>query len=212
MKTSLVITSYHANQEMIEYTTDCLASLKYGRPDEVILVDDCSPIQVNFQDVDKHIIREENGYFPKCANTGFEAAEGEIIILSNNDIVFTPDWLQGILKPLNEGYDISSIRMSDSDGYVTDDKITEGDRFGSLWAMKRGVYDTIGGFDESFGKGTFEDLDYHKRAEAAGFKIAKNHAVMVEHVGRATMDELFPERDDFMEGQAKFVKKYGRLE
>lgn len=218
-KTSLIITSYHADEEMLNLTKACIESLKYGCPEEVILVDDCSPLEIGgelyakFLQPNWHYIRrEENGFFPKCANTGFAAAKGDVLILSNNDIIYTPGWLEAILKPIKEGYDISSIRMSDSDGYLTDDYISEGDRFGSLWAMTRKVYETIGGFDENFGKGTFEDLDFHKRAEAAGFKIGKNHAALVEHRGRATMDKLFPDRQDFYEGQEHYKDKYGKVE
>lgn len=208
---SLIITSYHPDEETLGFTRACIESLKYGRPDEVILVDDHSPIQAEFPAVDLYIKRETNGYFPKCANTGFAAAKGDILILSNNDIVYTPGWLEGILKPLKQGYDISSVVCSDQ-SWETRDEITEDDRFGSLWAMKREVYDTIGGFDESFNKGTFEDLDFHKRATAAGFKIAKNHGCLVEHTGRATMDKVFPDRQDFTEGQQHFISKYGELE
>lgn len=209
--TSLIITTYHADEQMVELTRGCLESLEHGRPDEVIIVDDCSPIKVRFPEADNQIFRSENGGFPKCANTGFKAATGDILILSNNDVIYNPGWLQGILKPLNEGYDISSVRMSDSDGYLTDDKITEGDRFGSLWAMTREVYETIGGFDETFDKGTFEDLDFQKRAEEAGFTVGKNHGVLVEHVGRATMDKLYPNQEDFEEGKEHFKKKHGYL-
>jgi len=209
---SLVITSYHADSEMVDMTRACLESLKHGRPDEVILVDDNSPIIVRFTEPDIHIFRNENGGFPKCSNTGWQASKGDILILSNNDVIYNPGWLEAILKPLEEGFDISSVRMSDSDGYTTEDKITEGDRFGSLWAMKREVYETLGGFDESFDKGTFEDLDFHKRAEAAGFKIGKNHAGLVEHRGRATMDKLYPNREDFEEGKEHYKKKWGKIE
>lgn len=205
---SLIITSYHADQAMVELTRKCLASLKHGRPDEVILVDDCSPIQVEFEGV-KTVKRTENGGFPKCSNTGFKAAKGDVLILSNNDVEYAPGWLEAILKPLEQGFDISSLRMSDSDGFETKDMITEGDRFGSLWAMKRKVYETIGGFDETFDKGTFEDLDFQMRAEAAGFKVGKNHAVVVKHKGRATMDKLYPDGQDFKEGQEHFSNKWG---
>lgn len=212
--TSLIITSYHSDGEMWQFTKKCVGSLNHGRPDEVIVVDDASPI--TFREplfgIERYIRREENGGFPRCANTGFKAATGDIIILSNNDLEYSEGWLEAILKPLEEGFDISSVRMSDSDGLETEDKITEGDRFGSLWAMKREVYETIGGFDESFDKGTFEDLDFHKRAEAAGFRIGKNHAVVVKHQGRATMDKLYPDRRDFKEGQIHFEQKYGYLE
>lgn len=206
---SLIITSYHADEEMINLTHRCLASLvPYTQPDEIILVDDCSPIKRNYNGLTQ-IFRAENGGFPKCANTGFKAATGDILILSNNDITFTEGWLEAILEPLKQGFDISSVRMSDSDGLETEDKITEGDRFGSLWAQKRRVYETIGGFDETFDKGTFEDLDFHKRAEEAGFRIGKNHSVVVNHVGRATMDKLYPDRRDFYEGKIHFEQKHG---
>jgi GT2 family glycosyltransferase len=196
---------------MAELTEKCLASLDKSPFKEVIVVDDCSPYSLVLSGVN-HIKRDTNGGFPKCANTGFAATSGDIIILSNNDIEFTPGWLEAILAPLDQGYDISSVRMSDSDGMTTEDKITEGDRFGSLWAMKRRVYETIGGFDENFDKGTFEDLDFHKRAEAAGFRIAKNHSVVVKHVGRATMDKLYPDRRDFYEGRIHYEQKYGVVE
>lgn len=208
-KTSLIITTYHKDKAMIELTETCLESLKYGRPDEVIVVDDGSPIIKRFSGV-KQIFRQDNGGFPKCANTGWKAATGDILILSNNDIIYTPGWLEAIIKPLNEGYDISSVVMSDRT-WETRDEITEGDFFGSLWAMKREVYDKIGGFDERFTKGCFEDKDYHIRARKAGFKIGKNHAVVVEHYGRATMRTIYPNEEDFNESARIFEDKWGFL-
>lgn len=210
MKTSLIITCYHIDEATQNLTRNCLESLKYGRPDEVLVVDDCSPLGIRLEDVVYHR-RDVNGGFPECANSGFSLATGDILILSNNDVVYTPGWLEGILKPLKEGYDISSILVSDSDGYITEDKIEEDGSFGSLWAMKRIVYDTIGGFDERFKGGTFEDKDYFLRAKEAGFKIGKYHGAMVEHVGRATMDKVYPDREDFISNRERFKEKYGRI-
>ena len=197
---SLIITTYHKDREMAKLTERCIASLNTRGIDEIIVVDDASPFELVIPGVNQ-IWREKNGGFPKCSNTGWKAATGDILILSNNDIEYT-----------EQGFDISSVRMSDSDGNETEDKITEGDRFGSLWAQKREVYEALGGFDESFDKGTFEDLDYHKRAEAAGFRIGKNHSVVVKHVGRATMDKLYPDRRDFYEGRIHYEQKYGMVE
>lgn len=210
MRVSLIITSYHADEEMVKLTEACLASLKNGRPDEVIVVDDSSPILVGLEGVDEYVRREENGGFPKCANSGWEAATGDILILSNNDIEYTPGWLEAILKPLEEGYDISSILVSD-ESTETKNEIEEDGYFGSLWAQKREVYEKLGGFDEDFDKGTFEDKDYFVRAKRAGFRIGKNHAVYVNHVGRATMDKLYPDRIDFKEGIVKFKRKHGTI-
>ena len=207
---SLIITSYHKNQEMADLTINCLASLAVDtRPDEVIVVDDCSPFMVGLEGVDVYVRREVNGGFPECSNTGFETANGDILILSNNDITYTPGWYAGILKPFSEGYDISHINVSDSNGRTTRDEITEDDYFGSLWAMTRKVYETIGGFDERFKNGTFEDKDFYVRAKRAGFRIGKNHAAYVEHIGRATMDTLYPNGEDFNDNMERFREKWG---
>jgi GT2 family glycosyltransferase len=87
--------------------------------------------------------------------------------------------------------------------------VTEGDKFGCLWAMKREVYDKLGGFDERFGKGTFEDTDYRKRIDEAGYKVGKYHGVMVFHQGRATFDLVDPENKIFFENKKKFEEKHG---
>lgn len=214
-RTALAITSYHLDEEMANLTRACLASLKYGQPDNVFVIDDMSPYMARLDEVIQ-VWRPTNGGFPKCANTGFETmadmSDAEVFILSNNDIEFQPGWLEGILKPLASGYDISSINISDSDGYVLEDVIEPDGKFGSLWAMKRKVYETIGGFDENFGAGTHEDLDFWKRAKEAGFRIGKYRGAMVEHIGRATMDKLYPEREDYWKGREKYIEKYGRID
>lgn len=160
-------------------------------------------------DLQTIIIANQAGY-AENVNAGLRASAGDPIIICNNDITFIqPDWLEHLLKPLKEGYDIASIRTTDSDGWETEDKITEGDKFGSIWIMKRKVYETIGALDETFGKGYFEDLDYHKRAEDAGFKIGKNHAGLVEHIGKATFKVVDPEDKSYSQAKQRFIEKHG---
>lgn len=205
---SLIVTAFHKDADMIALTQACLDSLKYGRPDEVIVVDDGSPVLAGLTGVDHYVRRDTNGGFPEAANTGFEEAMGDILILSNNDIQFTRGWLEAIIEPLNQGYDISHIVVSDSDALVLNE-ITEDEYFGSLWAMTRRVYEKLGGFDERFKNGTFEDKDYYVRAKRAGFRIGMNHAVVVNHIGRATMDKLYPNREDFIANRKRFEEKHG---
>lgn len=209
-KTSLIIPCYFADESFVKMTSDCLESLKYGRPSEVIMVNDGSPLSsIWVWGADSQINLRDNHGYATAVNTGLRAAHENVLIVSNNDIIFTPGWLEALLKPLHEGYDISSIVTSDS-GYTTEDKITEGDKFGSLWAMKRKVYDTLGGLDESFGN-YFEDLDYRRRAIIAGFKIGKNHAGLVEHEGKATFKVVDPEDKLYYAAQAKYLDKWRHL-
>ena len=217
-KISIVIPCYWASNELIKITRNCLESMELELPDEVIVVDDGSPLSMSELLAEMGTILpqtivvplEKNQGFPAAVNTGLEVASGDILIISNNDITFTPGWLTGLLKPLQEGYSISSVVTSDQ-GWETRDEITENDRFGSLWAMKREVYDTLGGLDEQFGTGTFEDADYYLRAKEAGFKIGKNWNTLVEHIGRATFDKVDPNHAIFEENKHKFIAKHGRL-
>ena len=52
--------------------------------------------------------------------------------------------------------------------------------------MKRAVYDAIGGLDERFGIGFFDDDDLAERARRAGFELAVAHDLFVHHFGSRT--------------------------
>ena len=208
-KISIIIPCYFANEDFILMTETCLDSLM-PIDAEIIVVDDGSPMKAVLDPTVKQIVRTTNGGYAKAVNTGLKAATGDVLIISNNDIDFIdPFWVIHITNPLLEGYDIVSIRTTDSDGWEVDDKITNNDKFGSLWAMKREVYDVLGGLDETYGKGYFEDLDYHRRAEDAAFKIGKNHAGLVHHYGKTTFKELDPDDRAFAEARRKFIDRWG---
>jgi glycosyltransferase involved in cell wall biosynthesis len=217
LRTSLIIPIYILDQSYVEMTQRCLSSLEYGRPDEIIVVDDGSPYEFDYKgwmlfQSFRCVIMEENKGYAGAVNAGLHRATGDILIVSNNDIEFVPGWLEAITKPLINGYDIASIRTSDSDGYETENKITEGDKFGSIWAMKRRSYEILGPLPEEFEKGYFEDLSYRRSAIEAGLRIAKNHSAVVEHQGRATFSEVDPGNRLFQENRKRYMDKWGFIE
>lgn len=188
---SIIVPCLWSNTELFEMTTASLLNL-LDEPLQIIVIADRQPYSVN-------------------ANVGLRAATGDIIIVTNNDIGYIQfDWLKHLLLPLETGYDISSIRTSDSDGWGVEPYIEDGAKFGSIFAMRRKVYETIGGFDEQF-KGYFADLDYQKRAEDAGFRVGKNHAGIVEHQGKATYSQTDPDDTEFESARDIFIAKYGKV-
>src|SRR5260370_23534335 len=64
---------------------------------------------------------------------------------------------------------------------------TVGKLSGFCLLMKRAVYDKIGGLDERFGLGFFDDDDLAERARRAGFELAVAHDLFVHHFGSRTI-------------------------
>lgn len=210
---SIIIPCYWANKELVEMTLECVKSVaRYTTlPHELIIVDDGSPVPKNKNKFVDFVIRDINGGYAAAVQTGVERARGDILVILNNDTEVGPGWLEGLVEPLDE-YDIMSIRTSDQTGFGTENTITEGDKFGSCWAIKRSVWDALGGLDESFGKGYFEDLDLWRRAQDAGYKIGKNHSVVIYHRGKQTFQTVDPNDSAYRHGMEQYKKKHGVVE
>jgi glycosyltransferase involved in cell wall biosynthesis len=76
--------------------------------------------------------------------------------------------------------------------------------------MKRTVYDKIGGLDERFGIGFFDDDDLAERARRAGFELAVAHDLFIHHFGSRTFAGNGIDADKLLEENARrFAAKWG---
>ncbi len=76
--------------------------------------------------------------------------------------------------------------------------------------MKRAVYDAIGGLDERFGLGLFDDDDLAERARRAGFELAVAHDLFVHHFGSRTFVGNGIDANKLLdENAARFSAKWG---
>jgi O-antigen biosynthesis protein len=77
--------------------------------------------------------------------------------------------------------------------------------------MPRGVYELVGGLDENFGIGFFEDDDYCMRVKAAGLDVVCVDDVFVHHHLSASFDKLKQSaRQALMDkNKAYFESKWG---
>ena len=77
--------------------------------------------------------------------------------------------------------------------------------------MKRAVYEAIGGLDERFGLGLFDDDDLAVRARRAGFELAVAHDLFVHHFGSRTFVGNGIDAESLLEENARrFAAKWGR--
>jgi len=76
--------------------------------------------------------------------------------------------------------------------------------------MKRAVYDAIGGLDERFGLGLFDDDDLAERARRAGFELAVAHDLFIHHFGSRTFAGNGIDAEKLLDENARrFAAKWG---
>jgi GT2 family glycosyltransferase len=245
---SIIILTYNN----LLYTRKTLASIKkYTKlPYEVIIVDNASTDStVEYLKNNSNLIiifNEKNLGFPAGCNQGISIAKGKYILILNNDVIVTENWVAnmihyfknpqvGIVVPITnkisgdqKDYNCPQYKMTikqvekDGDdiiqGYAIDNFIKRKGLFvytnivtGFCMLITRKVIETIGGFDERFGIGNFEDCDYSIRAVLASYKIVIAKDIFIYHFGSQSFS-LMPNEtytNIIQENRIKFAEKYG---
>ncbi|MGQ9580162.1 MAG: glycosyltransferase [Armatimonadota bacterium] len=184
------------------------------------------------------VLSSENLGFAKGNNLGIAKSAGRYVVLINNDVVVTPGWLEkllacsardasiGIVGPVTNS--VSGPQYVDQPLYDLD-SLAGLDDFAEDWSdkhcrqtlgvvrvvgfcvlIRREVIDKIGGLDEQYGLGNFEDDDFCLRAAIAGFKSVIARDCYVHHYGSRTFaGENIDYRSLMVRNWELFKKKWG---
>jgi protein O-GlcNAc transferase len=162
------------------------------------------------------ICNDTNRGFAAGCNQGLAESHGRYLVLLNNDTVVTPGWLEGLIAwSLDDWPHVGLVGpmtnyctppQAVSIDYRTPEELVAfaahrrqafaGQAvavrrlMGFCLFLRREVWDTIGGLDESFGLGYFEDDDLCMRAREAGFRLTLALDVFIHHYGSATFRGL----------------------
>lgn len=213
MKFSLIIPTINH----VDLVQQCVESFTKHHPEknyEIIVVDDGSAKEVQdslkrIKGVDKVVCNESNRGFSYTINRGSEVCEGDIIILCNNDIIFTKPVLHlfsasfdvnpnigivgaKLLFPDNTIQHAGVIRTSPTTfghvykGMNPDSPLVNKSKYytavtGALYAISRPAFETIGKFNEDFFVAC-EDVEYCLRAWQKGFAVYYNHEIEAVHI------------------------------
>lgn len=144
---------------------------------------------------EKIIIVNEGTGMGKAINKGLELSTGDFIIVSNNDCYLTSGDIQDLCDP-------EAITLPDNMPG------NSGDVPRAFYCMPRTIYQQIGGYDEQFTIGYFEDDDLIERWRQAGipFKMTR---VQVAHNPGSTLDKMPNRNVIFEENRKRFIAKWG---
>jgi len=184
----------------------------------------------------KVITNKENVGFPKAVNQALTLCSGDYICIANNDILVTENWLRDMIAHLESdennglcGGISNSVtgpqkmqtnynNIADMNLFASSERIINlghKTEFGRLVffhvLIKKAVFDTIGGLDEIFSPGNFEDDDFCIRAKLAGFKAHILHYVFIHHHGSKsfTADGSDSYNKLLATNKQKFIQKWG---
>jgi GT2 family glycosyltransferase/2-polyprenyl-3-methyl-5-hydroxy-6-metoxy-1,4-benzoquinol methylase len=158
-------------------------------------------------------LNDRNVGFAHGCNQGIAGARGEVVILLNNDTIVTENWLEGLLEPMLSDPTVGAVgprsnQAGEGQGvtfvpygaelpalhgfarwfaYIHRGQTHASYRLdGCCLAIRRSVFDLIGGLDSRFGIGNYEDDDLSMRIATSGHKLIVNDAVYIHHFGGRT--------------------------
>jgi len=185
----------------------------------------------------KVIFNKRNLGFPVAVNQGIQIAHGQFILIANNDIVFTEGWLErimeiaesdteiGIVGPVSN--EVSGAQKDPNANYKSleemhkyalqvnekyKNEMLPFPRVAFLCTLiKKELIDKIGGLDERFTPGNYEDDDFCLRAQLAGFNTIIAKDVFIHHYGSKSFKANGEKKysDILKTNRQKFIDKWG---
>ncbi len=222
----------------LEYTRGCVESIikHTNYPYKILIVDNGSNKEtidylryLQRQNAAEVIFNKKNLGWVEAVNQGMFYDDSSYVCVMNNDTLVYPGWLSemvdisrkdktiGIVNPLwGLPKKFKGSRNDYYDRVVTKHK---GEFIAIDWArgfcflVKRGVINKIGGLDEVFSPGCYDDWDYSVRAWESGFRCVRAKGAFVYHYKNVTYSEEFGREgmnNAFKEKGAIFYERWGR--
>ncbi|MFH1790359.1 MAG: glycosyltransferase family 2 protein [Candidatus Omnitrophota bacterium] len=223
----------------LEITRDCVDSIIKNTlyPCRLVIIDNASekPTRDYLESLKKSggidarvITNKENAGFVGAVNQGMRFSDAPYVCVMNNDTVVTAGWLGEMIDIMGAHEAIGLINPSsntscqlpgklDVDSYALTLQNMKGG-FQELYTcrafamvVKRAVIEKIGYLDDDYGMGYYDDTDYSKRAQAAGYLTVRAKASYVWHRESQSFSKIKEKGRIFTENEKKFNARWGRL-
>ncbi len=183
------------------------------------------------------VVNEQNLGFARACNQGAARATGDVVVLLNNDTVLPAGWLDELLAPFDDpavgatgprSDNVSGPQQVEHVPYAPGDlaglfefaqewggrhhgRTTDIARLvGFCLAVRRSAFEQVGGFDERYAVGGYEDDDLCRRITALGLRLVVAEASFIHHHSHATFEansiDWFALQE---ENRTRFEEKWG---
>jgi GT2 family glycosyltransferase len=223
MLTSLCVCTYERTNHL---TAVFQGIAKYARqPYEVIVVDDCSKnpdvaklishFQAKFHEINipfTAVYNKKNLKHAASQNKAWRVARGDILFHIEDDIVIPHDGFN--LKFAKFFQDHPEVGQVVPQGTGRGEWIPRGpyDEFawalGGFFAVRREVYEDVGGWDESLVHQV--EPDYNLRVRMGGWRVAEIPGIRMVHLGEGEEHETFRRQAQISIGVHSMLKKWNR--
>jgi GT2 family glycosyltransferase len=237
MPCSVVIPCWNG-AELTRACLDSLVRQEPAPPDEILVVDngstDATP-QLGAVHPTVRVLRQERNLgFAGGVNVGLRAARGDTVLVVNNDTQAASNLLHelhrqlhahddlGVVAPLSNHVkgqariEVGDLGSTAAGRAAIVAELQQGpalqdvDTLAGLCLLARATtLATIGGFDERFGHGNFEDDDWCLRARLHGYRLGIARRTFLHHEGHATFQALGLDlRQELDKRRAQFIAKW----
>lgn len=227
-------------QKYIEACLSAILAQDYSSL-EVIVVDNASEdgsadlVTEKFSTA-KLIRNKRNLGFAGGCNTGLKIAEGDILVLLNQDTIVRPNWLRALSNALqDQKFGIAGCKIFYPDGETIQHAgawiewpVGEAHHYGqrerdtgewdtprmveyvtgAAMAFRREVLETVGFLDEAFWPGYYEDIDFCFRVREAGYEIWYIPEATLTHVESASHKDQSLLWQFYHRGRLHFLLKH----
>ena len=160
------------------------------------------------------ITSPHNVGFTRAANLGAERAAGDYLVFLNNDTEVGAGWLEALLDAVESGPEVGAVgaklinpdgTLQEAGGIIWSDatgmNVGRGEDpadpaynyrrevdycSGACLLVRRALFHQVGGFDECFAPGFYEDTDLCFTLRARGQVVLYEPGAQVTHIGGAT--------------------------
>ena len=202
MSISIIMPVWITDDDLYDLTDKTLTSLHNSEgwdECELVIVDNASTKGSDqlLMNCDTYIRNKTNLGYPIAVNQGCKLANGEFLCIANNDIKVSPNWInvaKEIFKRVPKAGSIHFKMVDYNEPFNAGGEVWDKGRelwcHGSFFIWRRKAFEDLGGIDEGYGLGGYDDYDWQLRMREKGWVTVYTNAAAFQHKDSSTQNKL----------------------